>query len=128
MAIENVNTIGEWRSKIVRNRVFDCHLSPNADKWQLKTLLLAIFYPCLPIVNSVFDFRLSGVYLLQGGIDDHACTMLSLTLCSLLRRGERERGGILNKISFNGFFSSFYIYLKMSLVANLILLEVSMLK
>ena len=29
MAIENVNTIDERRSKIVRNRVFDCHLSPR---------------------------------------------------------------------------------------------------
>ena len=26
-AIENANTIEERRSKIVRNRVFDCHLS-----------------------------------------------------------------------------------------------------
>ena len=25
----NVNTIDERRSKIVRNRVFDCHLSPD---------------------------------------------------------------------------------------------------
>ena len=46
-----VNTIDERRSKIVRNRVFDCHLSPDfsivicrptGDKWQSKTLFLAI--------------------------------------------------------------------------------------
>ena len=29
MAIKNVNTIDESRSKIARNRVFDCHLSPD---------------------------------------------------------------------------------------------------
>ena len=28
-ATENVNTIDKRRSKIVRNRVFDCHLSPD---------------------------------------------------------------------------------------------------
>ena len=28
-AIENVNTIDERRSKTVRNRVLDCHLSPE---------------------------------------------------------------------------------------------------
>ena len=28
-AIENVNSIDERRSKIVGNRVFDCHLSPD---------------------------------------------------------------------------------------------------
>ena len=28
-AIVNVNTIDERRSKIVRNRVFDCHLSSD---------------------------------------------------------------------------------------------------
>ena len=42
-AIENVNSIDERRSKIVGNRVFDCHLSPDfsiamcrptGDKWQ----------------------------------------------------------------------------------------------
>ena len=44
-AIENVNSIDERRSKIVGNRVFDCHLSPDfsiamccptGDKWQSK--------------------------------------------------------------------------------------------
>ena len=34
-AIENVNTIAERRSKIDRNRVFDCHLSPH---WQQMTI------------------------------------------------------------------------------------------
>ena len=46
-AIENVNSIDERRSKIVGNRVFDCHLSPDfsiamcrptGDKWQSKFL------------------------------------------------------------------------------------------
>ena len=30
---QNINTMGECRSKIVRNRAFDCHLSPNW--WQM---------------------------------------------------------------------------------------------
>ena len=42
VAIEIVNTIEKSRSKIVRNRVIDCHLSPDCrptgDKWQSKTL------------------------------------------------------------------------------------------
>ena len=31
------------------------------DKWQSKTLFLAIFYPRLSIVKIMFDCRLSGV-------------------------------------------------------------------
>ena len=38
---------------------------PTGDKWQSKTLFLAIFDPRLSIVKSVFDSRLSGVYLLS---------------------------------------------------------------
>ena len=34
VAIENVNTIDERRSKNARNIVFDCHLSPDYDKYQ----------------------------------------------------------------------------------------------
>ena len=48
--------------KIIRNRVFDCHLTLMGDKWQLKTLFLAIFDQRLSIVKSVFNFRLPGVY------------------------------------------------------------------
>ena len=55
-AIENANTIEEHRSKIVRNRVFNCHLLPHTgDKWQSKTLFLSIFDLRLWIVDSVFD-------------------------------------------------------------------------
>ena len=34
---------------------------PTGDKWQSKTLLLAIFDQCSSIVKSVFDCRLPGV-------------------------------------------------------------------
>ena len=34
---------------------------PTGDKWQSKTLFLAIFYPRSSIVKSVCDCRLSGV-------------------------------------------------------------------
>ena len=45
--MENVNIIGERRS--------------NGDKWQSKTLFLAIFYPRSSIVKSVFDCRISDM-------------------------------------------------------------------
>ena len=35
----------------------------NGDKWQSKTLFLAIFYPHSSIVKSVLDCRLSSVYM-----------------------------------------------------------------
>ena len=35
-AIENVNTIDDRSSKIVRNRVFDCHLSPDWRQMAIK--------------------------------------------------------------------------------------------
>ena len=60
-AKEYVNTIDERRSKIVRNRVFDCHLSPDWRQRQSKTLFLAIFDRCSSIVKSDFDCRLSVV-------------------------------------------------------------------
>ena len=53
----NVNNIEEHRSKIIRNRVFQC-------QWQSKTLFLSIFDPRLSIVKSVFDCRLPCVVLL----------------------------------------------------------------
>ena len=34
---------------------------PTGDKWQSKTLFLAIFDPRLSIVKSIFDCRLPGV-------------------------------------------------------------------
>ena len=60
-AIENANTIEERRSKIVRNRVFECHLSPHWRQWQSKTQFLSIFDPHLSIVDNVFDYCLPGV-------------------------------------------------------------------
>ena len=43
-------SIDKQGSKIARNSVFDCHLSPVCDKWQSKTLFLTIFYLCSLIV------------------------------------------------------------------------------
>ena len=34
----NVNTIDERRSKIVRNRVSDCHVSPVSPDWRQMTI------------------------------------------------------------------------------------------
>ena len=56
------HSIDERGSKTVKNRVFDCHLSPN---WRQKaienTVFFTIFNPRSSIVKSVFDCRLSGV-------------------------------------------------------------------
>ena len=55
----------------VRIRVFfDCHETvfsiaicrPTGDKWQLKTLFLAIYNPCSSIIQSLLDCRLLRVY------------------------------------------------------------------
>ena len=40
---KTLSIIDERRSKIDRNNVFNCHLSPVGDKWQSKTLFLLIF-------------------------------------------------------------------------------------
>ena len=60
-AIENVNTIDAVRSKIVRNRVFDCHLSPDWRQMAIDNTVSSDFDPCSSIVKSVFDCRLSCV-------------------------------------------------------------------
>ena len=49
--------------KIVRNRFFDCHLSPNWRQMAIKTLFLVVFDPRSSIIKSVFDCCLSGVRL-----------------------------------------------------------------
>ena len=54
--IENVKTIDERRSIIVRNRVFDCHLSPTGEN-----IASSDFWSRSSIVKIVFDCRLSGV-------------------------------------------------------------------
>ena len=61
MAIKNINTIDEPRSKIFRNRVSIAICHPTGDKWQSKTLFLAIFDLCWLIFKSIFDCRISGV-------------------------------------------------------------------
>ena len=63
-AIENINTIDECRSKIVRNKEFSIAICrPYDDIRQLKTLFQEIFNPVLSIVKSIFHCRLSGVLL-----------------------------------------------------------------
>ena len=47
--------------EIVRNRVFDCCLSPDWLQRTIETLFQAICYPRSSIVKSVFDCCLSGV-------------------------------------------------------------------
>ena len=61
MAIVNFNTIDIRRSKIARNRVFDCHLSPNWRQIAIENTVFSDFDPRSSIVKSVFDCRLPGV-------------------------------------------------------------------
>ena len=37
----------------------------TGDKWQSKTLFLSIFDPRLSIVDSIFDCRLPGVFMVS---------------------------------------------------------------
>ena len=53
MAIKNVNTINERRSKIVRNRVFDCHFSPDWRQMTIENTVSSVFDPRSSIVKSV---------------------------------------------------------------------------
>ena len=54
--------INERRSNIVRNRDFDCHLSPDCRQMAIKTLCLEIFGSRSSIIESIFDCRLRGVF------------------------------------------------------------------
>ena len=61
-AIENINTIDDYRPKIVRIIVFFYyHHSSNRRHFAIKTLFLASFDPRSSMVKSVFDCSLSGV-------------------------------------------------------------------
>ena len=46
------------RSKIARNRVFDCHLSLDWRQMAIENTFLAIYDPRASIVKSVFDSRI----------------------------------------------------------------------
>ena len=45
----------------VRDRVFNCHLSPDWQQMAIKNTVSSDFDPRLSIVRSVFDCRISGV-------------------------------------------------------------------
>ena len=63
--IENVNTIDERRKKIVRNRVYDCHLSPDWRQMTIENTVYSDFDSRSSIVQSVFDCRLPGVRMVH---------------------------------------------------------------
>ena len=50
-AIENVNTLNEHRSKIIRNRVFDCHLSPDWRQKAIENTVSSDFYDFISITK-----------------------------------------------------------------------------
>ena len=53
--------IGERRSEWLETEFLIAICHPTGDKWQSKTLFLAIFDPRSSIVKVVFDCHLSGV-------------------------------------------------------------------
>ena len=61
LAIKKINTINKHRSKIVRNRVFDYHLSPDlAIENTVSSDFLSVFIDCqerfrLPPIRCAFD-------------------------------------------------------------------------
>ena len=61
MAIKSVNRIDEGGSKIVRNRGFNCHLSPEWRQMAIENTVSNDFDPRSSIVKSVFNCGLSGV-------------------------------------------------------------------
>ena len=66
MAIDNVSTIDDRRSKFVRNRVFFyCHLSPNLQQMAIENTVSSDFDPLSSNVKSVFDCQLSDVVKLR---------------------------------------------------------------
>ena len=71
-AIENVNTIDERRSKIVRTEF-------SIAKWQSKILFLAIF-DSRSSIKSVFDCRLPGVNLNISLLTELQIDLLTLVL------------------------------------------------
>ena len=77
MAIENANTIEERRSKIDRNSVFDCHLSPHWRQMAIKnTIFISFFDPRSSIVDSIFDCRLPGVIFVHSKKVNHILVVL----------------------------------------------------
>ena len=60
-AIVHANTVDECRIKIVRNRVFDCNLSPDWRQLAIKNTVSSNFRSHLAIFKSVLDRHLSGV-------------------------------------------------------------------
>ena len=68
--MENANTIEERRSKIVRNRVFDCHLLPHWRQMAIENTVSINSYPHSSIVDSFFDCRLPGVYIVYNSLGE----------------------------------------------------------
>ena len=60
-----INTIDERRSKLVRNRVVDCHLSPDWRQIAIENTVSSDFDPRSSIYKSVFDCRLPSVQMRQ---------------------------------------------------------------
>ena len=61
MAIENINTIDERRSKIDKTGFSIAICRPTGDKWQSETLFLSICDERSSIVKGVCDRHIFGV-------------------------------------------------------------------
>ena len=65
-AIENVYTIDKHRSKIVRNRVFDCHLYPDSKLFLVAVVLDRFCYVfSRPKFNKHFRYAAIETFILS---------------------------------------------------------------
>ena len=62
--MENVNTIDERRSKIVRNRVFNCHLLPDWRQMAIQNTVSSDL--CSTFIDCSACFRLPPVRYAKG--------------------------------------------------------------
>ena len=79
----------DGRLKIVRNRVFDCHMSSDWRQMAIENNVLASFHPRSSIVKIVFDCRISGEVWLPASLVFASvnfvvwCLKMSCEICKL---------------------------------------------
>ena len=66
---QNISIIDYIDKKIVRNRVFHCHLSPDWRQMAMENTVSNNFDPHSSIVKSLFDCCLSRVIKESNGLD-----------------------------------------------------------
>ena len=81
--IENVNTIDERRSKIVKNRVFDCHLSPGWRQMAIENTTSSDFFIRVRRLLSAFSTAAWLMSLIMGYCEDKSSCHMNPMIMSL---------------------------------------------